>query len=182
MRREGGQTLLELILVITVIIFVVGALVFATISSLRNASFAQNQAQATKLAQEGIERVRTGRDRNQCINNLTAGGKTPMSWNGDNPNCTSTDSFWSTAINGNCGDNTTTFCYFKVDDQGVLTNIGTGDGQTVPSGGDVSNPPFKRAVIISDDSTTSKTITVIVTWIDFSGNHSSKLTTVLRQI
>jgi DNA-binding NarL/FixJ family response regulator len=42
-----------------VAIIVVGALTFATIASLRNAQFSQNQAQATKLAQEGLEKVKS---------------------------------------------------------------------------------------------------------------------------
>lgn len=184
MYSEKGQTLLELIVVIAVAVMVVGALVFATIASLRNAQFAKNQAQATKLAQEGIERVRTGRDRNQCVINLTVGGLSPKSWNGNNSSCDVTNirSLWEATINGNCGNNTTTFCYFTVNNQGDITNIGVGDGQTVPSGGDISNPPFKRAVIISDDSTTSKKVTVIVTWTDFSGTHESRLTTILSKI
>lgn len=63
MWSEKGQTLIELIVVIAVIIVVVAALTFATIASLRNANFSQNQAQATKLAQEGLEKVRILRDR-----------------------------------------------------------------------------------------------------------------------
>lgn len=62
-RCGKGQSLIEVIIATTVGILVVTALTFATIFSLRNANFAKNSAQATKLAQEGIEKVRTLRDR-----------------------------------------------------------------------------------------------------------------------
>ncbi len=64
MFNSKGQSLIELIIVITVGLIIIGALVFATISSLRNAQFASDQIQATKLAQEGLEKIRTLRDRN----------------------------------------------------------------------------------------------------------------------
>lgn len=63
MLSEKGQSLMELVVVVAVAVVVISALVFATIASLRNASFAQNQLQATKLAQQGLERIRTLRDR-----------------------------------------------------------------------------------------------------------------------
>lgn len=61
---ENGNSLLEVLVAATVGVLVVTALTFATIFSIRNARFAQNSAQATKLAQEGLEKVRTQRDRN----------------------------------------------------------------------------------------------------------------------
>lgn len=60
---ENGNSLLEVLVAATVGVLVVTALTFATIFSIRNARFAQNSAQATKLAQEGLEKVRTQRDR-----------------------------------------------------------------------------------------------------------------------
>ena len=76
--RQAGQTLIELVIAVAVIVIVVGALVFATISSIRNAQSAKNQTLATKYAQEGLERVRVGRDRNKSISNLDS----VTSWNG----------------------------------------------------------------------------------------------------
>lgn len=68
MFNEKGQSLLELVVSIAIAILVLGALTFAIITSLRNASFASNQAQATKLAQEGLENVRSTRDRGGALN------------------------------------------------------------------------------------------------------------------
>lgn len=61
--NQEGNSLLEVLVASTVGVLVVTALTFATIFSIRNARFAQNSAQATKLAQEGLEKVRTQRDR-----------------------------------------------------------------------------------------------------------------------
>ena len=66
--EQKGQTLIEMIVVISVGVLVVGGLVFATISSLRNANYAKNQVQVTKLAQEGLERVRSIRNQDGSVN------------------------------------------------------------------------------------------------------------------
>lgn len=167
---QGGQSLMEVIIAATVGILVVSALTFATIFSLRNAGFAKTSAQATKLAQEGIERVRTGRNRNQCLSLPPS----VNSWNGDNNSCPG-GSIWSYQINVNCIPN----CYFNVTDQSVLNYLGA--AATMPSGAEPIPPQFKRAVILSDDATytNQKKVTVIVTWTDSSGAHESKLTTIL---
>lgn len=184
-RHQQGQSLMELIVVITVIVFVVGALTFATIASLRNAVFAQNQAQATKLAQEALERVRVGRDRNECITNLDT---SVNSWNAGNSSCLG-DSIWGYQISGNglCDDPSLGKCYFNVGLGGILTNIGFASAlfpASLAEGIPTANPVFRRAVLLSDDSTyaTQKTVTVIVRWSDFAGEHESKLTTILRKL
>lgn len=184
-RHQQGQSLMELIVVITVIVFVVGALTFATIASLRNAVFAQNQTQATKLAQEALERVRVGRDRNECITNLDT---SVNSWNGGNSSCLG-DSIWGYQISGDglCDDPALGKCYFNVGLEGILTNIGFASAlfpASLAEGIPIVNPVFRRAVLLSDDSTydTQKTVTVIVRWSDFAGEHESKLTTILRKL
>lgn len=189
-KRESGQSLMELVVVVAVIVVVVGALTFATIASLRNAQFSKNQAQATKLAQEGLERVRLSRDRNQPITHSGALGNV-VSWNG---NTQGQGKFWDYQINGNCGNVALAppvYCFFNIDSSGKLSylaawgqNPASADQSALPSNAE-SIPPFKRAVIVSDDSTTfqvQKKITVVVTWTDFSGYHESRLTTILRRI
>lgn len=177
---ENGQSLMELIVVIAVIVFVVGALTFATIASLRNAVFAQNQAQATKLAQEGLERVRVGRDRNEEISALPDVSDCPNvdSWNGD----TTAYPIWSCKIYNTCGSGGD--CYFNVSSSGALNYLTS--SPTFPTAGTESIPPmFNRAIMILDDSTTyssQKTVTAIVIWRDVSGSHESRLTTILRKI
>lgn len=191
MDSERGQSLLEVIIAMAVGILVVTALVFATIFSLRNAQFAKNSAQATKLAQEGIERARIGRDRNQCIINLDS---SVDSWNGNSSNrsCTGTGSIWTYQISGNtltsCENPTIAKkCYFNIDLNGVLNYIGSfasfpesSYGENISS----ANQVFQRVVMLSDDANypTQKTVTIIVQWTDFAGPHESKLTTILRKL
>lgn len=170
---DRGQSLIELVIVVAVIVIVVGGLVFATIASLRNASLAQNQAQATKLAQEGIERVRAARDRSDAIGgNLVINGVLITSWRDPN--------LWSQQISPNCQPN----CYFKFSGSNFQY---LGAAPDIPSSAEdpLSDGKFKRVVILSDESSTysaQKNVTVIVRWIDFSGNHQSQLTTILRRI
>ena len=179
--QENGQSMIEVIVAVTVGILVVTALTFATIFSLRNASFSKNQSQATKLAQEGIEWVRTGRDRNSNINNaVNISGCTGVRLWSD---------IWSCQIQGSglC-DNPgppVSKCYFYVNSTGQLDSLGSSSSfpslaEGIPSG----NPVFRRVVILSDDSgyATQKTATVIVTWTDFAGAHESRLTTILGKL
>lgn len=180
---EKGQTLLELIVVITVSAIIIGALVFATISSLRNTQLSKNQAQATKLAQEAIEKVRSGRDRGSPIaGSFTIGGASIDSW--QDPD------LWSNQINGNCGNNTfvpPTFCYFKFNSSGAFQYLIS--DRDIPSSAEdpLGDGKFKRVVILSDEAANNlyqvqKNVTVIVRWHDFSGDHDSRLTTILRKI
>lgn len=169
-----GQTLMELVIVVAVIVIVVGALVFATIASLRNAQFAKNQAQATKLAQEGIERVRSIRDRNESIvTTITLPLAIPQR------NIDKFSELWTVKLsnqicNTPSGD---TPCYFRFTSTGTLSQVTSADYENV----DV----FKRQILIGDDTITydvEKTITVKVLWTDFAGEHESRLTTILRRL
>lgn len=177
--KQTGQTLIELLVVITIVIIIVGALVFGIIASIRNASFAKNQAQATKYAQEGIERVRAGRDRNDVI---SIPPSPVTNWNG---NGNAGTDIWSYQIYNGCGSPAPNICYLKLSaiSGGALTWIATAN--TFPSSYAEPVGQFKRAVILSDNSATygvEKTVTVLVTWTDVSGSHESRLTTVLRKI
>lgn len=181
MLNESGQSLIEVIVAAAVGILVVTALTFAVIFSLRNANFAKTSAQATKLAQEGIERVRTGRDRNECINNLSG----INSWNGNSSDsvCNGSGAIWGYQISSSCISDTAPYCYFNITETGVLNYLT--NGSVVPLLAEPVASNFKRAVILSDDLgsyTSQKTVTVIVQWTDFAGPHQSTLTTILRRI
>lgn len=164
--KQNGQTLVELVVVIAVSVIVVGALTFATIASIRNASFAKNSAQATKLAQEGLEKVRTGRDRDAII----SFGTSNTTWK--------LNSFWST-ISTLCG---VTPCYFQLVNGVDLNLVGNGSNFNFEFAEQLGL--FRRAIILSDDSNfaVEKIVTAIVRWSDFSGSHESKLTTILRKL
>lgn len=176
--NQNGQSLIEVIVACVVGILVVMALTYATLFSLRNANFAKTSAQATKLAQEGLERVRTGRDRNQQI---SGGLGTVTSWNGDT---TGSGSIWSYPIKANCITN----LYFNVNASGILQYLAC---TATPSSAE-SVGQFKRVIILSDDLNrdgvanddyqNQKEVTIVVTWTDSTGPHESKLASVLRRI
>lgn len=162
MHNSKGSTLIEVIIAATVGILVVTALTFATIFSLRNANFAKNSFQATKLAQEGVERVRTLRDRDGAVNYSGSPGADKFS------------ELWRIAFSCSQESN----CYFYFNASSVLTGGTSANLESVP-------PNFKRQFQIEDVAGAGgnqKRVTVIVTWIDFSGSHESRLTTVLRKL
>lgn len=154
-----GQSLIELVVVVAVIVIVIGALTFATIASLRNANFAKSQAQATKLAQEGLEKVRSLRDRDDPVDYVKA-------------DLTHTNKFsdlWG--ITFSCPSN----CYFYF----IIGTLVSGNGFEAVS------TDFKRQILIEEegsDPAKQKKVTVRVVWTDFAGDHESRLTTVLRRI
>ncbi len=172
---EAGQSLLELIVVIAVSTMIVGALAFATIFSIRNAQLSKNQSQATKLAQEGIEKVRSIRDRNSEITvggGGTLGGRTINSF----------ADLYEVYLSRYCEDNIR--CYFKfVSDK--LTRVTNANNNV-----DFENiSSFRRQVLIEDSSQwdSEKQVTVLVQWTDFSCGsnqfcHESRLTTIFRKL
>ncbi|MDO8573519.1 MAG: hypothetical protein Q7R77_02085 [Candidatus Daviesbacteria bacterium] len=169
MHSSRGSSLIEVIIAATVGILVITALTFATIFSLRNAHFAKNSAQATKLAQEGIEKVRSIRDRD---NNVDIGSDVIKF----------SELFDLDLSHDSCGDGP---CYF-VFESGILKQKTAVNFETLGS--------FKRQILISDETIATcsatdyskycnqKTITVVVQWTDFAGPHESKLTTILRKL
>lgn len=64
LKNENGQSLIEVLVALAVMVIVILALVRVTTVSIRNATFAKNRALATKYAQEWIEETRKSRDNN----------------------------------------------------------------------------------------------------------------------
>lgn len=57
-KQNSGQTLIEAIVALTVLIMVLTAASVAIVSSINNSVYERNEALATKYAQEGIEYIR----------------------------------------------------------------------------------------------------------------------------
>lgn len=188
LNSQKGQTLMELIVVMAVAIMVIGALTFATIASLRNAQFAKSQSQATKLAQEGLERVRSGRDRNEAI--FLGPTVTVKSWDGDG---SLGFAIWDYKIYENCDSSGSCYLKFSAASGGALEFISISNSFPHSLSESIADG-FKRAIILSDRQTCTggftisdcykkeKEVTVVVSWSDFSGQHESKLTTILRKL
>jgi Tfp pilus assembly protein PilV len=62
--NEKGQSLIEILVALAIVVIVILALVGVTTVSIRNATFAKNRALATKYAQEWMEETRKERDEN----------------------------------------------------------------------------------------------------------------------
>lgn len=60
--RNSGQSLVEVVVGLALAILVLGGLINAVVTSLRNSNFAKSQAEATKLAQQRMEWIRINRD------------------------------------------------------------------------------------------------------------------------
>lgn len=161
MKSNKGQSLIEVIIVASVGTLVVGAMVMVSIISLRNTSFAKNQLQATKLAQDGLEKVRSIRDRNLDIKFGLE--QTIISFDTllakDELTCDQPD----------------ISCFFTIKPDGILTS-GI-EITTEPTGNNMT-----RQILIEGDDPTQKKVTAVVKWTDISGEHESRLTTILRKI
>lgn len=177
-KNQRGENLIELMVVLTVAILVIGSLVFSTISSLRNSQFSKNQIQATKYAQAGIEQVRSMRDRDGGISNFPATGSPQViysitSW--------SDPDLWSDDIKefGACNP-----CYFVISsNQQDIESKGDPNDSTIEDIG--GEGKFFRYLILDDDEDNyekEKKVTVVVKWNDVSGSHESRLTTILRKL
>lgn len=175
--NNKGQTLIELVVGLGLLAVTITILSVATITGLQNSQFSKNQAQATKLAQEGMEKVRSIRERN-----YTVCGPSPVKdWN----------SIYSTAMA--CQPNPASCSYVLATlsdpiregctpSEFWLNNVNSTQPEEIMTGG-VS---FNRLIIIKDYGTpsvlTQKEVTVTVSWTDLSGTHSSKLVTVMVEL
>lgn len=158
-----GQSLLELTIAIGVAVLVISALTFTTIIGIRNSQYAQNQLNASKLAQEGLEHIRSMRERIVpiCYNG------TPFNWN--------ESSFWS--LDPNVGEPRP----FYIGNEGPLCQL-TDNAALAPSESTI-NGIFSRKIFIeriSGDQT--KKFTTRVSWTDYSGLHQSELVTYFADI
>lgn len=62
-KEDKGQTMLEILVAIAVLVMVLVAIVSRVVEAVRNAHFARNQVLATRFSQEGVEWARSQRDR-----------------------------------------------------------------------------------------------------------------------
>lgn len=57
-RYSSGQTLLEAVIALSILVIILGAVSVVVLTSLNNSSYIKQQNQANKLAQQGIEYIR----------------------------------------------------------------------------------------------------------------------------
>jgi Tfp pilus assembly protein PilV len=173
--KNKGQSLLEVTVLVGLVLIVISGLVIVTVNGLKNSQYSQNQAQATKLAQEGMDQVKNIASRNCSVSiggsflwfNSIANG-TDLIWNRD----------WSsgpTFYISNYSSCSTSIAGLTQTNAGRPYDI-------IPS----ANNIFTRNITITDDSscqtpTKCKIVTISVNWNDYSGLHESRLATILTE-
>lgn len=198
--KQRGQSLIEVLVALTITVIMIVALIAFVLSGLRNAQFAQKQSKATKIATETMEQIKTIRDRD---------GEIFFSYgDGSSKTATKFSQLWSISMSSQLtchkNDNSAGPCYFNLsanptklievfspppaneaqanrpaqvqaqaqamDVRLVLTEVDIGDG-------------FKRQIIFEDssplDSSKEKRVTVNVFWTDSTGDHNSNIQTIL---
>lgn len=158
-KKQKGQSLVEVLVVLVIAAVMVIALIMIILASLKNAQFAQNQTQATKLAQDTIDKIRILRDKNS--NNTLANYSPTGCFRG----------LWDSAY---CRAG---FCYYKLMPRGDYL-----DQTRAPSLRDQFDNGFSRQIKISPPTGSNIKLIVEVFWADSSGEHSSNLETVLTKV
>lgn len=164
-----GESILELTIILGLIVIVISAVAFATVNGLRNSQFSKNQLQATKLAQELIEGVRTIRDRDYTV----CGPSTIKLWSDlwTNPSCSGVGP-----------------CKYILKSSGICPATGTSDPFWLePTAAavetTVGGAAFKKIILISDfGGARQKQVSAQVFWSDASGEHKSEIVTVIADV
>ncbi len=165
--NNKGQSLLEFVVSIGLVIVVITGLTITTVNGLRNSQFSKNQTQATKLAQEGLEQTRAIRDRDYII--------CPSS------GCVRWSIFWTDATCTQAAP-----CTFVL----KTTNCALPTAETSPfclstsPTPEILNGDLKRQITVTDEPTGTigkyqKKVLSTVSWNDVSGSHQSELATIL---
>lgn len=197
-KSVSGQSLMEITVVLGITVVVAVALVIVVVTSLRNAQFAQNQAKATKYAQQALDQIKALRDRDQGFNVVFATNNAATS---AIPQCDTAfcdplhpgenckfKSLWSCHLTqispytSPCTVSPTappiSGCYFKLSTDGK-----TLQEPNMPNNlkEDLKDGLFREIKItdLATSSATEKTVTVKVSWSDASGSHESNLETIL---
>lgn len=166
----AGQSLLEIIIAIGIAIVIVIAITIITTQGLYNSQLSKNQLQATKYAQEGLEKLRSFKETNTPFDS----SGTLLYWYNLTPQ------IWVPTISTLCSS-----CNFMFQSCSVSSicptgskltrfNPATSDGESLQGG------LFYRKILIDDSlSPNQKKFISIVSWGDFVGGHESQLETVL---
>lgn len=179
--REIGQSLIEVLVVLAVTVIIVTSLAAAVLISFKNAQFAQNQAKATKYAQEAMEIIQSIRERNEEI---YFQGFAPPSFTGPFKDFLNFDISESNNSQANCTSlEGRLVCYFTVNivASPKLQQLFPPNTATTLEGG------FKREIFFENgeklgEKLGEKKLTVKVKWADSSGEHESNLQTILTEL
>lgn len=174
--KQSGQSLLEITITLGISVVIILAIAITTIQGLLSSQLSQNQTQATKYAQEGLEKIRLLKTSNVGIT-IRDLGQTYF-WVADAP---ATSLIWNLNVLNVLteGDLKTVFEFPPncVGLQCVPVNVDSQNdpGEQVP----FPNGRFYRKITMVKSADNSLKVTAVVTWKDVSGDHESRLVTVL---
>ncbi len=157
--KQAGQSLIEVLVVLVVATMMMVGLINIILSSLKNAQFAQNQTQATKLAQDTVDKIRILRD----------GNKNETLYNGLTDYCFK--SLWEDSTFSCTGG-----CYYKFTSltEEALSKINSGSTKESLGEG------FSRQIQVTQNNPEVRLI-IQISWNDSSGGHNSNLETILTK-
>lgn len=169
--NSRGQSLIEVTIAMGVAVVVIGALAITVLIGLKNNQFSQNQLQATKLAQAGMEFIKVVRDRNNPVCNTTD-PPSPADYFWDTKDLSKQPTLWN-----NTGWDGIKKFYLLTGNADGSCQL-TDNAQSAPLEGKIENK-FSRNVYIKHSGDDQIKFTVEVSWEDSAGAHSSELITVL---
>lgn len=167
-QSNKGQSLIELVVMIGLALIVITGLTILTMNSIRNTQFSNAQIQASKFAQEGIERVRVIKTQNHvvCVD--------------------SSRRFWNDLWGYTCNSTNCKFILRQAPPNNTLCNGVAPSGYWLSLANAATSEDlgggFFREVYIEDHGATNsrrKIVRSVVTWTDVTGTHQSELVTIL---
>lgn len=171
--NQLGQALLEVTIASGLAVIIISAISVTTIIGLRNSQYAQNQIQATKFAQEGIEQIKYIQNRNCPVTDQNA---YQCVFSPDPTNPTIDNCMWEPAAS-------TPFVFSGNFTPTITDSVCRAVASAQPE--ILSAKNFKRTITLSRDicdastSTCKIKVNSQVSWTDYSGPHQSSLTTIL---
>lgn len=151
LRTLSGQTLIETVTALAVVVVLVASLVAMAIASVRSATLASNKTIASQLAYQQLEEVRSARDSNL------------YTWSVFNSTLTT-----SCASSGQCSMASSSTC------TGGANPIRTSGPCSLAS----SSGTSFSATIYAAAMASGLQVTAVVSWTDSLGLHSEKLSTI----
>lgn len=162
-----GQALLEITISLGIILVIVTVLTMAVLDGLKNSQFSQDQTQATKLAEETINTVKTIKARNCPVNMGYSLDPEFYFWQEN------TNLIWDVSL--------PTPANFHIDSVNCeMIEINASSFDAVPVGFE----KFQRKVTMVNEPSTvldRKKVRVEVSWYDANGLHSSVQETILTE-
>ena len=163
--NEKGQSLLEIAVTIGVIVIIVTGLAITTINGLKNSQFSKNQVQATKLAEDTIQKPKTIKTRDLAV----CGPATATKWS----------DIWASVCPADSPCR-----YILKENPSSMVCSGPDSPfwlESQPALPDITSIIFERQIVVEDYATDQKKVTVIIKWVDTAGSHQSQLVTVLAK-